>query len=320
MKKLKVFMYSVMMLLIMSVVTFAGTTEAKAASKSVTVKGKTISLGTTVKALDKKLGKYKASYSEPTGLKAYVYNKTSGRFVIAYTKGSKVVGFFILGKSYKTPYAKSGMKQADLKKKGFKADSWWSVKSESGYVNNTYAGFERVGSQVDEQEFIDYWGNKKTYAAKVYLSKYSVYFNDWGVEKKNSSKIRTGLEKETYYVTNAFRDYMGVKKLSYSDKVAKVARAHSADMASNNYFDHYSLDGRSPFDRMRNGGINYAWAGENIAAGQNCGVNFVLAWVCSQGHRNNMKHKEFKYLGVGYASKSSSTYGTYCTQNFYSLR
>lgn len=320
MKRFRGLLMAIAALLIVGIFSVADTYEVQAAGNTLTVKNKTLSLGTTIKTLDKKLGKHAASYTEPTGIKAYVYNKTSGRFVIAYTKGSKVIGYFTLAKDYKTPYAKSGVKKATLKKNKFKADTWCGLKSEAGEVKNEYFGYERVGSQVTEEEYIDYWGSKKTFAAKVYLTKYSIYFSNWGAEKKYNSSIRTGTEKETLYVTNAFREYLGLKKLSASSKVANVARAHSKDMAAKNYFSHNSLDDKSPFDRIKNAGIIYSWAGENIAAGQNCGVNFVLAWIGSKGHRDNLKFKDYKYLGVGYAYSSNSTYGTYITQNFYSLR
>lgn len=320
MKKSRALLMTFIAVMIMGIFSLANVNEVKAASTSITVKKKTVTFNDTTKTLNKKLGKYKASYTEPTGIRGYVYNSTKGRFIIAYTKGNKVIGYFVLSKVYRTPNAKSGYSYKQLKKKKFTDNAWYNVKSESGYINNGYFAVEKNGSKISETEYLDYWGNKKTFAAKVYLSKYSIYFSDYGVKKYSSSAISKGIEKETLYVTNAFREYIGTSSLASSGKVAKVARAHSKDMATNGYFSHYSLDGRSPFDRMLNAGINYSWAGENIAAGQNCGVNFVLAWISSQGHRDNITNSYFKYLGVGYAYNASSTYGTYLTQNFCSFR
>ena len=44
-----------------------------------------------------------------------------------------------------------------------------------------------------------------------------------------------------------------------------LARAHSNDMFKRGYFSHYTPEGLSPFDRMEKAGINYQYAGENLA-------------------------------------------------------
>ena len=45
----------------------------------------------------------------------------------------------------------------------------------------------------------------------------------------------------------------------------RIAREHALDMAQHRYFAHYSLDGRSPFDRMRAHHYRFGYAGENLA-------------------------------------------------------
>ena len=99
---------------------------------------------------------------------------------------------------------------------------------------------------------------------------------------------------------------VGLKKLSASSKVANVARAHSKDMAAKNYFSHNSLDDKSPFDRIKNAGIIYSWAGENIAAGYASPAAVVNGWKNSQGHYENMINASFTKLGVGYSSLGNS--------------
>src|SRR5689334_7049399 len=43
--------------------------------------------------------------------------------------------------------------------------------------------------------------------------------------------------------------------LKLGERLRSSARAHARDMAEHDYFDHESLDGRSPFDRMREAGF-----------------------------------------------------------------
>ena len=73
---------------------------------------------------------------------------------------------------------------------------------------------------------------------------------------------------EVLALVNKERAAAGLKALTLDASLSKVAENHSLDMAKNNYFSHTNLKGQSPFDRLRNAGISYSTAGENIAMGQ----------------------------------------------------
>ncbi len=99
------------------------------------------------------------------------------------------------------------------------------------------------------------------------------------------------------------------------DILRKAAYLHSKDMADNNYFNHNSQDGRTPFQRIRDAGwTGSQMQGENIAAGQRSPQQAVDGWEASPGHCRNMMRESFNYLGVGYSPGGS--YGHYWTQNF----
>ena len=125
-----------------------------------------------------------------------------------------------------------------------------------------------------------------------------------------------GESRINFHMTNAFRKYHGLSILSWSAEAAEAARLHSQDMADNNYFAHDSLDGRTPWDRMRAQGVTYNGAGENISAGTATGIGAYNQWVNSAGHRENMLNN-FSYLGVGFAFNARSGYGYYATQDFF---
>lgn len=108
--------------------------------------------------------------------------------------------------------------------------------------------------------------------------------------------------------------YKAVPALRANATLARVAAAHSADMAGNDYFSHQSLNGDSPFDRMQDAGYRYSSAGENIAAGYRSPASVVKAWLASAGHCRNIMRRAFTQLGVGYAA--GGTYGNYWTQDF----
>lgn len=88
--------------------------------------------------------------------------------------------------------------------------------------------------------------------------------------------------------------------LALDERLRTSARAHARDMAENEYFDHMSQDGRSPFDRIREAGYRGCALGENIAAGQPTPARVMDDWLHSPGHCANILQPGFEQLGVGY--------------------
>ena len=86
------------------------------------------------------------------------------------------------------------------------------------------------------------------------------------------------------------------------------------DMATQGYFSHTSLDGRSPWDRARDQGISAN--GENIAAGRSSASGTLQQWKDSDGHCRNMMNPNFHVFAIGYFYESSSRYRYYWTQMF----
>jgi uncharacterized protein YkwD len=118
-------------------------------------------------------------------------------------------------------------------------------------------------------------------------------------------------------LTNAQRAKYKCPALVANAALGKAAQAHSIDMASRDYFSHYTLGtNRSPATRITAAGYKWQMAAENIAAGQRTPDAVVIAWMNSPGHRANILNCKLKQIGVGYAYKVTSTYGSYWTQDF----
>lgn len=156
------------------------------------------------------------------------------------------------------------------------------------------------------------------------------------------------LEKEIHQLINAERVTRGVTALDWDDRIAKIARDHSEDMAANDYFRHDNLKGQSPTDRGNSagypcrkelGGGGYSYGlGENIWHGWEyssytfgVGVNryewmsqaqlaqqAVSSWMGSAGHRQNILDSQYDRtgIGVGLGSSKGKPYAVYLTQNF----
>ena len=94
------------------------------------------------------------------------------------------------------------------------------------------------------------------------------------------------------------------------------SQLHAEDMAAQGYFDHSSLDGRTPGDRITEVGYPWRAYGENIAAGQPNAARAFSDWVSSPGHCSNMLNGIFTELGVGYTFAASDRFKHYWVQNF----
>lgn len=121
----------------------------------------------------------------------------------------------------------------------------------------------------------------------------------------------TEYEQEVIRLVNEVRKENGLKPLTYDWELARVARYKSQDMKDNGYFAHNSPVYGSPFDMIKNFGISYRSAGENIARGQRTPEAVMNAWMNSTGHRQNILNSSYTKIGIGYVAD-----GKYWTQMF----
>lgn len=117
----------------------------------------------------------------------------------------------------------------------------------------------------------------------------------------NSSSV-SAIQQEILSLVNAQRASAGLSALTLDSELNKVAMEKARDMDVNNYFSHTSPTYGSPFDMMKQFGISYSYAGENIASGQTSAKQVMNDWMNSSGHRANILSANFKKLGVGYVN------------------
>lgn len=115
----------------------------------------------------------------------------------------------------------------------------------------------------------------------------------------------TGLsafQSQVVDLVNQERAKAGLSALKTDTLLTKVATEKARDMDVNNYFSHTSPTYGSPFDMMRQFGVTYSYAGENIASGQRTPQEVMTAWMNSSGHRANILNGSFTKIGVGYVN------------------
>ncbi|MGE5707371.1 MAG: CAP domain-containing protein, partial [Bacteroidota bacterium] len=113
---------------------------------------------------------------------------------------------------------------------------------------------------------------------------------------------------------NQVRAENGAKPLTLDGPISQVARFRSTDMGTRNYFAHVDPDGHDAFYYLRQAGISYQTAGENI--GQSSGTpdatvdRIFDAWMNSSGHKANILNKAYGRIGIGAVQTGSKTYYT----------
>jgi uncharacterized YkwD family protein len=120
--------------------------------------------------------------------------------------------------------------------------------------------------------------------------------------------------KQVLDLVNQERQKAGLKPLKLNVSLSKVAEVKAKDMRDNGYFSHTSPTYGSPFEMIKQFGIRYTYAGENIAAGQRTPQEVMNAWMNSSGHRANILNPNYTEIGIGLAKGGS--YGTYWVQMF----
>lgn len=121
----------------------------------------------------------------------------------------------------------------------------------------------------------------------------------------------TNYEQEVIRLVNEIRKENGLKPLTHNWELSRVARFKSQDMKDNKYFSHTSPVYGTPFQMIKNFGISFRSAGENIAKGYSSPQAVVNGWMNSSGHRANILNANYTQIGVGYAAG-----GNYWTQMF----
>jgi uncharacterized protein YkwD len=124
--------------------------------------------------------------------------------------------------------------------------------------------------------------------------------------------------------TNSYRVANGCPALTVNAVLMGTAQGHSQEMALRDYVGHSSVDGTSPWDRIKAAGYNYRLVAENIAWGATSPEHVVDAWFFesppNDAHRKNILNCGLREIGVGYYYLANDpgkiTAHSYWTQDF----
>lgn len=125
--------------------------------------------------------------------------------------------------------------------------------------------------------------------------------------------ILSSEEQEVLNLINIEREKEGLSELKASSELQEVAKLKAEDLVNNNYFSHTSPILGTPFEMLKNEGVMYKYAGENLA-GNETGKKAVKAWMNSPAHKDNILDSDYEYTGI--AVVDSEVYGKVYVQLF----
>jgi uncharacterized protein YkwD len=138
--------------------------------------------------------------------------------------------------------------------------------------------------------------------------------------------------------TNIYRSYVGSPPLTHTVELSYLAKMHATDMATRNYFSHYTPEGLSPMDRaqalgfprekMGKWGVVHEGVAENIVKiyeGKVVGSGYsgfvdgtdpesvatvmLLEWISSPSHHATLINDRLDSFGIGVVKQGSTYYG-----------
>ncbi|WP_077356419.1 CAP domain-containing protein [Virgibacillus halodenitrificans] len=273
-----------------------------------------VGLGTDREELENQVGKPERATMNEYGVDWVTYHDNyQNFFMAAYNDQNQVVGLYT---------NQDLLRSKDNIKIGSSKESIQNALSEP--LQSIKKGF--INYQIDSKNEYDVFQINDNYVTIFYdkhedntVTAIQMISGDLEAEKKAylpeaSKELKKGFEYQLFDLTNAARVEHGLSPLNWDEHVRKTARDHSLDMAENNYFSHVNPDGQSPFERMREDGIGFQIAGENIAAGQISSIFAHEGLMNSLGHRENILKEEYRTLAVGVAFNKDSM--PFYTENF----
>ena len=112
---------------------------------------------------------------------------------------------------------------------------------------------------------------------------------------------------EVIRLVNAERQKAGLPALKVGDsRVQAAADIRAKEIVQS--FSHTRPNGTSTFTALKEQGVQYRAAGENIAYGQTSPEQVMNGWMNSSGHRANILNATFDAICVGHVVSGGRNY------------
>lgn len=283
-----------------------------ASQAAVSVKG--IAIGDSADTVVRKLGQPARKDAGEYGFQWYIYNQDYKDYAQIGISDGKVAALYSPSANWRAGRGiADGSGKAEVEKQYGPPVSYimkGNTRFMINYGNGEYGTYEIDGAYVTF--FYDI--HRGSVVTGLQVVEKSTELALAAFYPEGSDALARAFELQSFDLANAARAKLGLEPFVWDDNAAAAARKHSQDMGAKGYFDHTDPNGRSPFDRMKQGGISYSAAAENIAAGQSSAIFAHHGLMNSKSHRKNLLG-DIKRLGTGVSF--GGPMHIYYTQTFY---
>lgn len=125
----------------------------------------------------------------------------------------------------------------------------------------------------------------------------------WNEGYKIPEEVKSRIIEQVNYVRThgckCGHEYMKpVSPVTWNETLYTSALSHAKDMDRNNFFDHFSSDGKNVGERLDGFGYNWVHIGENLGTGQSSFSEVLGDWIESPSHCKMLMNPEVKEMGV----------------------
>ncbi|SFM09129.1 Cysteine-rich secretory protein family protein [Paenibacillus sp. 1_12] len=253
------------------------TAPASSVSASAVVTLKDVHIGDTLEATLSKLGQPARKDASEYGFTWYVYNQDYSSYAQIGISDNKVVALYSLSTNWSN---NKGIKDGSAKSEVIKqyGNPLESIKKGDTRFTIIYGKDESGTYEIDGVYvtfFYDKFQNNVVTGVQAVAKP-----NELALEAfypKESPALITAYEREAFDLANAHRTKLGKSILVWNDTIAGTARKHSRDMAARNYYSHITPEGKSFSDRIKDDGLKFRTASENLAAVRRAPYSPIIA-------------------------------------------
>lgn len=187
-------------------------------------------------------------------------------------------------------------------------DFWDGIMKQIGGTPNQSTGWNKPGTVTKPNQNVGNTGNIGNVGNTGNTGNTGSVGNSGNVGNTGSTTPGTNSSyaEQVLQLVNKERAAQGLSNLKLSSAVSAAAQVRAAECAKS--FSHTRPNGSSCFTALKEAGISYRRAGENLAYGQRTPAEVVRAWMNSSGHRANILNANYTTLGVGYTVINGTPY------------
>ena len=257
----------------------------KIAANTISVGGVMISLGDSEERLLQRMGIPDRVDINMYGFERYVYNSDYRNFVMIGIYNGKVTEIYTNAESFVYGKILPTTMYSAVDFTGFSEYS----SEKAVYANTSYE--VNIYFDIATNKYVD-----GVYLKDITLSEVSNFY---------SLNYEGYVEDELLDIINSSRVKHGKVPFERDENIDFIAKEHSMEMKKILKTSYYSIKGLNPFERMKNAGIEYTLAAENIS-GETRGdaIEIYSWWMTHIGTRSNLLDDNFTRVGIGAVGSS----------------